>query len=142
MSRTRQFKGAIPILLDLKSCVWQLKSQTVLTVTLVLVLLAALLSGVAPAFADNGNTQTQAPVITSAGPFTVDEGETAVGTLTANDGDSAAADLVWSIPTGSDGGADADKFTLSASGELAFNAAKDFEAPDDNDADGTYEVTR
>ena len=79
MSRTRQLKGAIPILLDLKSCVWQLKSQTVLTVTLVLVLLAALLSGVAPAFADNGNTQTQAPVITSAGPFTVDEGETAVG---------------------------------------------------------------
>ena len=30
---------------------------------------------------------------------------------------------------------------MSASGELAFAATKDYEAPDDGDANGTYDVT-
>ena len=76
-----------------------------------------------------------APEITSATTFTVDEGTTAVETLTATDQDSAAADLAWSKA----GGADAVQFTLSTAGDLAFAAAPDYENP--NDGDQTYEVT-
>ena len=53
-----------------------------------------------------------APEITSSGPFSVDEGVTAVATLTADDSDTAIGDLVWSMTGGEDSGA----FTLSASG--------------------------
>ena len=35
----------------------------------------------------------------------------------------------------------ADVFTVSVSGDVAFGSAKDFEEPDDADADGTYELT-
>ena len=82
--------------------------------------------------------QSVTPEITSETTFTVDEGTTAVDTLTAEDQDSAAADLEWSKA----GGADADHFTLSAAaGVLAFAAAKDYETPDDADGDQTYEIT-
>ena len=81
--------------------------------------------------------QEAAPEITSATTFTIDEGTTAVETLTATDQDSAAADLAWSKA----GGADADHFTLSAAGELAFAAAPDYENPDDADGDNVYEIT-
>ncbi len=90
---------------------------------------------VAPAVAHaQGST---APAITSTGPFTVTEGETAVATLTADDSDTDDADLVWS----KNGGADSDAFTLSSAGVLAFAAAKDYEDPDDSDSDGSYEVS-
>ena len=46
-------------------------------------------------------------------------------------------DLFWSKA----GGADAAKFTLSESGELAFGSAPDYEEPDDSDSDGAYELT-
>ena len=82
-----------------------------------------------------------APDITSAAAFTVQEGETAVGTLAATDADTAAADLVWTIPSGTAGGADAGKFTLGRAGVLTFAAAKDFEDPDDANTDGRYQVT-
>ncbi len=82
-----------------------------------------------------------APDITSAAAFTVQEGATAVGTLAATDADTAAADLVWTIPSGTAGGADAGKFTLGRAGVLTFAAAKDFEAPDDANTDGSYQVT-
>ena len=82
-----------------------------------------------------------APDITSAAAFTVQEGETAVGTLAATDADTAAADLVWTIPSGTAGGADAGKFTLGRAGVLTFAAAKDFENPDDANTDGSYQVT-
>ena len=82
-----------------------------------------------------------APVITTTSPILVPENETAVATLTASDDDTPIADLTWTIPSGADGGADADHFTLSEGGILAFIAAKDYEAPDDVGADGTYEVT-
>ena len=82
-----------------------------------------------------------APVITTTSPILVPENETAVATLTASDDDTPIADLTWTIPSGADGGADADHFTLSEGGILAFSAAKDYEAPADADADGTYEVT-
>ena len=63
-----------------------------------------------------------------------------VATLSATDPDTASDLLVWSIPTGLAGGADADEFTLSSSGVLTFEAGKDYESPDDADADGTYGV--
>ena len=81
--------------------------------------------------------QSVAPEITSAATFTVDEGTTAVATLTAKDQDSTAADLEWSKA----GGADAGQFMLSAAGDLAFAAAPDYENPGDADGDRTYEIT-
>ena len=77
------------------------------------------------------------PNITSEGPFLVDEGETAVATLTADDNDTDAGDLIWT----NTGGADSGKFSLTSAGVLTFSAVKDYEAPDDADTDGTYEVT-
>ena len=82
-----------------------------------------------------------APVVTTASPIVVAENATSVATLSATDADTAAADLSWSIPAGAAGGADRAKFALTADGALSFTAAKDFEAPDDADADGAYEVT-
>ena len=79
---------------------------------------------------------TEPPIITSTGPFTVNEGETAVAALTATDGDTPVEDLVWSI----EGGVDGDHFTFTAGSALAFRTAKDFETPDDTDRDGSYEV--
>ena len=83
------------------------------------------------------HVQSVAPEITSATTFIVDEGTTAVETLTAEDQDSAAADLEWSKA----GGADAGQFTLSSGGELTFTTAPDYENPDDADGDRTYEIT-
>ena len=87
------------------------------------------------------NDDDAAPVVATASPVMVAENATAVTTLTATDADTAAADLSWSIPAGAAGGADGAKFALTAEGALSFKAAKDFEAPDDADADGDYEVT-
>ena len=78
-----------------------------------------------------------APEVTGTTSFTVTEGETAVGTLAASDEDTPAADLEWSIT----GGTDSSHFGLSAGGTLAFQAAKDYEAPDDAGSDGTYNLT-
>ena len=87
------------------------------------------------------NDDDAAPVVSTASPIEVAENVTAVATLTATDADTAAADLSWSIPEGAAGGADGAKFSLTAAGVLTFKAAKDFEAPDDADTDGDYEVT-
>ena len=78
-----------------------------------------------------------APVVTTASPVEAAENGVAIATLAATDDDTPAADLAWSIV----GGSDSAKFTLSAGGDLAFAAAKDFEAPDDADSNGAYEVT-
>ena len=83
------------------------------------------------------NDDDDAPVVATASPIAAMENGTAVATLAATDADTPAADLAWSIV----GGADADKFTLTAVGVLVFKAAPDFEAPDDADGDGSYEVT-
>ena len=84
-----------------------------------------------------GPAPAAVPVVSSASAFSVVEGSTAVGVLSAVDADTEVADLVWSMA----GGVDASRFSLSASGVLAFSAAKDFEDPDDADSDGTYELT-
>ena len=83
------------------------------------------------------NDTAAVPVVSSASALSVVEGDTVVATLSATDADTDVGDLVWSVA----GGVDALEFSLSASGVLAFSAAKDFEAPDDADGDGTYEVT-
>ena len=77
------------------------------------------------------------PEITSGSSFTVVEGETAVATLTATDTDTQDSDLIWSLS----GGADQAKFIITNSGVLALGAAEDFEAPDDRNTDGVYQVT-
>ncbi len=77
------------------------------------------------------------PEITSGSSFMVVEGETAVATLTATDTDTQDSDLIWSLS----GGADQAKFIITNSGVLALGAAKDFEAPDDTNTDGVYQVT-
>ena len=77
------------------------------------------------------------PQITSDSGFAVTEGDAAVAALTASDADTPESDLSWSIS----GGADQGEFSISAAGALAFAAPKDFENPDDADADGVYRVT-
>jgi len=77
-----------------------------------------------------------APVITSAASANVNEGDTAVLTVTASDQD-AGDNLAFSIS----GGADAALFSIDPStGALAFQAAPDFEAPADADTDNDHEV--
>ena len=78
-----------------------------------------------------------APAVTGTTAFTVAEGATAVGTLTATDTDTDADDLTWSIT----GGADQAKFAITTAGVLSFKAAKDYESPDDTGSDGSYAVT-
>ena len=78
-----------------------------------------------------------APVIQTASPILVDENETAVATLTATDADRPAQDLTWRIT----GGADRNRFRLTAAGVLTFASAQDYEAPGDSDRNGDYEVT-
>ena len=87
------------------------------------------------------NDDDAAPVVTTASPIEVVENATAVVTLAATDADTGAAGLSWSIPEGAAGGVDGAKFSLTATGVLTFKAAKDFEAPDDANTDGEYEVT-
>ena len=87
------------------------------------------------------NGDDAAPVVSTVSPIVVAENATAVATLAATDEDTAAEALSWSIPAGAAGGADGAKFALTAGGELTFGSAKDFEAPDDADTDGDYEVT-
>ena len=78
--------------------------------------------------------------VTTPGPFTVAENETAVTTLAASDTGTGGT-ASWSIPEGTAGGADGAAFALTPKGVLSLVEAKDFEAPDDADGDGTYQVT-
>ncbi len=90
---------------------------------------------------ENNTRDTTAPVITTTSPILVPENETAVATLNATDDNTPIDQLTWTIPFGTNGGADADRFALSDAGALSFKAAKDYEIPDDADGDRTYEVT-
>ncbi|MBL0423054.1 cadherin repeat domain-containing protein, partial [Ramlibacter sp. AW1] len=83
--------------------------------------------------------ENAAPVITSSGgsdaaSFSVAENTQAVTTITATDPDG-------DTPTFRLTGADAALFAISASGELSFLAAPDFENPADAGGDNLYEVT-
>ncbi len=93
--------------------------------------------GAGPTQTASATTETAAPEVTGSTSFTVTEGDTAVGTLSATDEDTAAEDLAWSLA----GGTDESQFELTAAGALSFDSAKDYENPDDNGTDGTYDVT-
>ena len=84
---------------------------------------------------------TAAPRVTSDAAIAVAEGSTVVAMLTATDADTDAADLVWSIPPGSAGGADRSNFTLGPGGVLALATPQDYETPGDRNRDGVYDVT-
>ncbi|MDR4481114.1 MAG: tandem-95 repeat protein [Nitrospira sp.] len=75
------------------------------------------------------------PTITSTSAYSVVENTTAVGSVTSSDPDG-------DVPTYSIvGGADAARFTINAAtGDLAFVAAPDFEAPADANGDNVYLV--
>ncbi|MBL8435402.1 MAG: VCBS domain-containing protein, partial [Zoogloea sp.] len=82
------------------------------------------------------------PVITSNGggdtaSVNVAENGTYVTTVTATDADSAQSALSYAIA----GGADADKFSITASGVLSFKVAPDYEAPGDIGANRVYDLT-
>ena len=87
------------------------------------------------------NDDDAAPVVTTASSIEVAENGTAVATLAATDADTNSENLSWSIPEGAVAGGDRSKFSLTTAGVLTFKAAKDFEAPDDANTDGDYEVT-
>ena len=75
------------------------------------------------------------PVITSSPTFSVSEGTSPIGTVTATDLDDVLLD--FSIT----GGADAGLFTIGqASGALSLTFAPNFEAPADADGNNVYEV--
>ncbi|MCC6926444.1 cadherin domain-containing protein [Novosphingobium sp.] len=82
------------------------------------------------------NNVNEAPTITSTASFVVvDEGTTAVTTLTGSDPENTA--LTWSIV----GGADAARFTIDAlTGALSLITAPDHDAPIDSDGDNIYDV--
>ena len=76
-----------------------------------------------------------APTIDVAGPFSIDENTTAVGTIVAADVDGDA--LQYSIV----GGDDQSLFSIDTNtGALSFDTAPDFETPGDADTDNVYEV--
>ena len=77
----------------------------------------------------------RSPKIITSSPVLVAENRVEITALWASRG-SAFGLPSWSLV----GGADADKVTLSTDGDLAFKTAKDFEAPDDADTDGDYEI--
>ena len=79
-----------------------------------------------------------APSITSQTAFNVAENATAAGTVEASDSDTEDNVTGYAIT----GGADQALFSIdSTSGALTFDTAPDFEDPQDQGADNTYEVT-
>ena len=80
-------------------------------------------------------TPNTPPELSLAPAVTIDENTTAVATVAATDADGDT--LTYAIA----GGADAALFTIdSATGELSFITAPDFEAPADDSADNVYDV--
>ena len=76
-------------------------------------------------------------MITSLNNFSIPENTNTIATLTATDADRPAEPLTYSII----GGLDEAKFSIvSATGELTFITAPDFEVPADFNLDNIYEV--
>ncbi|MEY4250422.1 MAG: Bifunctional hemolysin/adenylate cyclase precursor, partial [Pseudomonadota bacterium] len=86
----------------------------------------------------NSTSDVTAPIITgpsggagaAASAITVDENQTGVTTLTANE------TVTWSLV----GGTDQAKFSISAGGVITFQSAPDYETPTDSDTNNTYVV--
>ena len=78
-----------------------------------------------------------APSFTSAATFNPAENQTAVGTVAASDSDTGDEVTGYALS----GGADRALFSINNSGVLTFQAAPDYEDPQDQDADNAYLVT-
>ncbi len=89
------------------------------------------------ALSGSAYAQNSPPSITSPPEFSVVEGVTAVATLMATDANDDQ--LIWALAAAP--GADGARFSLSATGELAFVVAPDYEDPDDIDADRVHAVS-
>ena len=76
-----------------------------------------------------------APTLTNAA-LTASENATAVGTLSVSDTNGLAATGGYVL-----GGTDAALFSLTDAGVLALNTAANFEAPNNGDGDGVYDLT-
>ena len=83
------------------------------------------------------STNIFSPEFTGPSTYEVNEGTTEVAVLTADDEDTESTGLKWGVLESS---ADGSEFLLSADGVLAFESAKDYEAPDDANGDGKYEL--
>jgi len=73
------------------------------------------------------NVNDNSPVLSVATPYSVAEGQTAVGTVTTTDADAGTTTFTYSLS-----GTDADDFTITKTGEaqngvITFDAAPDFE---------------
>jgi uncharacterized protein YkwD len=82
---------------------------------------------------EQGSSSNNTPIITSI-VFNIDEGQTSIGTIQANDSDNDTLSL--SI----DGGDDASLFTLNSSGTLSFKQAPSYSSPSDNDTNNEYSI--
>ena len=81
---------------------------------------------------DELNDQTAPTIDSGSDSISVPENQTVVETYTASE------DVIWAI---SDTEPDSDKFVISNDGVLSFVSAPDFEAPDDNNNDHTYDIS-
>ena len=85
-----------------------------------------------------GSTDANAaPAFDSSATLTPDENQTTAGTVVATDDDAGDDVTDYAITGGADRGA----FSIhSTSGALTFDAAPNYEDPDDADTDGSYQV--
>ena len=94
-------------------------------------------TGTASGTASATTDEQGSPVFTSGAAFSVEENETAVGTVTAADPDPE--DTVRYAITGGD---DREHFRIDPnSGALTFTVSPDYESPADADEDNAYQVT-
>ena len=85
-----------------------------------------------------GTDANAAPAFSSSATFDAAENQTSAGTVVATDDDTDDNITGYAIT----GGADQGFFSIGArSGELTFDDAPDFEEPQDQGADNTYQVT-
>ena len=102
---------------------------------LTLVLVSACGGGSGGSSSGGAGGGNSAPLITSGNTFSVTEGNTSIGTVSATDSDGDS--LTFSLS-----GDDAGVISIgSTSGVLTFNAAPDFESPADANGDNVYNVT-
>ena len=81
----------------------------------------------------NFNQGNNAPVFTSDSSFTINEGETAITTLSATDADGDP------VTYGSTSDGDSSYFAVNqTTGALSFTNAPDYEAPGDSNTDNVY----
>ena len=102
---------------------------------LTLVLVSACGGGSGGSSSGGAGGGNSAPLITSGNTFSVAEGSTSIGTVSATDADGD--NLTFTLS-----GVDAGAISIgSSSGALSFNAPADYENPADDGADNVYNVT-